>query len=123
MQMHVYYVEGIFKSLDRKKKTCREIYNIQKKTISSKYQDILSKLSDKKSFLIENSQKLSTKINKHGEEWHRKIDAIIQKLKSDLEELDSKVLAALTKQEVEITSTISEITQSILDLKKTIRLQ
>lgn len=109
-QMHVHDVEGILKSLDRKKTSLQRDLQYLEKTISSKYQDILSKLSDKKkSFLIENSQKLSTKINKHGEEWHRKIDTIIQKLKSDLDEMNSKVLAALTKQEVEITRTISDI--------------
>lgn len=93
-------------------------YLEKKKQISYKYHDILSKLSDKKSFFIENSQKLSTKIHKHGKEWHRKIDAIIQKVKYVLDEMDSKGLAALTKEEAEITLTISEITKSIADLKK-----
>lgn len=57
---------------------------------------------------------MSTKTHMHGKEWHRKIDAIIQKLMSVLDEMDSKGLAAITKQEAEITRTIS----SIGDLKK-----
>nr|XP_034329565.1 uncharacterized protein LOC117690198 [Crassostrea gigas] len=87
-------------------------------TIYPKYQEIAFNLSDQKADLNNNSQKLTTAINKHGEDLHREIDNTIQKLKSDLDEMDSKLLAVLNKEEDEISQTISKITQSIDDLKK-----
>lgn len=60
---------------------------------------------------------MTTAINTHEEELHREIDAITQTLRSDLEEMYSKILADLNRHEDEITRTISEITQRIADLK------
>lgn len=65
-----------------------------------------------------NSQNLKTAINRNEEIWRRKIENIFKKLKSEIDEMDLKHLTVLNKWELEIKSTISEIIQSIADLKK-----
>lgn len=49
---------------------------------------------------------------------HREIDSIVKKLKSDVDDMESKDLVVLNKQEIDISHAISEMTKSIADLKK-----
>ncbi|XP_065929718.1 E3 ubiquitin-protein ligase TRIM71-like [Magallana gigas] len=88
------------------------------KSIYPKYQEIASIIPVQKADLNENSKKLTKAIEKHEENLRREIDTIIKKMKSDLDEMDSKHLALLNKHENEIKRTISDIKQSIADLKK-----
>lgn len=86
--------------------------------IYPKYQEIASYNTNQKTNMNENSKKVTSAINKHGEDLHREIDTAVKKLKSELINKNSIHLDVLNKQEEEIYHTISEISRIIIDLKK-----
>nr|XP_034308095.1 tripartite motif-containing protein 72-like [Crassostrea gigas] len=107
----------ITKTMDKKKEIIQKDLQEIEKSIYLKYQEIASINQVQKSALNENSQKLTTEIDKHGEDLHREINTIIRNMKSNVEETDTEHLAVLDKQEDEIKHTISKITQTITELK------
>ncbi|XP_065938875.1 E3 ubiquitin-protein ligase TRIM71-like [Magallana gigas] len=107
----------ITKDINNKKEIIQKDLQELEKSIYPKYQKIASIIPVHKSALNENSQKLTTEIDKHGEELHREINTIIRNMKSNVEEMDTKHLAVLNQQGDEIKHNISEITQTIAELK------
>lgn len=87
------------------------------KSIHPAYKNIAFDISVQKANIVKNSQKLKSAIINHAEDWHREIDSIVNKLKADLDVMDSKYLDDLQKEEDEIKSSISEIIK-IIDYAK-----
>nr|XP_034309655.1 tripartite motif-containing protein 3-like [Crassostrea gigas] len=110
----VYIVDILEKQRSVLQKDLQEL----EKFIFPKYQEIALSIPVQKGTLKTSSQKIASDISKHGEEMHRQIDVIIKNLKSDLDEMDSKYLTTLNKHEDEIKHMLSDIIQTIADLKK-----
>lgn len=110
-------VVDILKFLERKNQTLQAHLEELGKVIYPKYQEIASSFPVQRADLKRNIENLILSINKRGEEWHREIDNIISKLKSDIEKTESQHLTDLKNQENEINHAISEIIQTIGELK------
>lgn len=100
------------KALHTKKEVLRRDFQELEKLIYPKYQEIASAIPIQKADLKKNSQQLTAAINKHGEDLQKEIETIIKKLKSNLDEMDSKHVDLLNKREGEIKQRISDIEQS-----------
>lgn len=73
--------------------------------------------SDRKSNLETHAHALIADINKLGEDWHRKIDKVIERHQSELSKLNANYLITINKHDEGVTQSIYEITDSIQDLK------
>ncbi|XP_048766477.1 uncharacterized protein LOC125673751 [Ostrea edulis] len=86
--------------------------------ICPKYETIASDVKAEKSNLDTRYVKLITAVDQQGDVWHREITAIVNQCKSDIEEMKTEHLAILNNHADEITHSITELKQIILDLKK-----
>lgn len=88
------------------------------KSIFPKYRELASNIPFQKASLSKHSQELAKALDKKGDDLHREIDIIIQKLKSDINEMESKHTIVLDDEEDKISQTISEIEQAIINVHK-----
>lgn len=108
----------LVEAFESKKKSLRKDLQELEKSLYPKYGEITSIITNQKTGLDESSRKLKTAISKHGNDFHRKIDNVVNKLKDDVDEMNSKNLTVLNKLENEITNITSGIEQNVAELKK-----
>lgn len=78
---------------------------------------VSTNISDRKSNLETHADALIADINKQGEDWHRKIDKVIDRHQSELSKLNANYLITINKHDEGVTQSIYEITDSIQDQK------
>ncbi|XP_062587412.1 uncharacterized protein LOC134249069 [Saccostrea cucullata] len=106
------------KKLSSKRKYFEKDLQELEKTIFPIYEEIALDLNSKKENLEKHYGKLTTAVTKQGEDWHREINIIVNKQKSEIDEMKTKHLAALDKQEREIKQITSDVKKNIHDLRK-----
>lgn len=108
----------IFKKFEENKATLKIDIQELENLIYPKFHEILAEFPIQRGDLRKNSKQLKATINKQGRDLHKEIDAIIKKMKADVDYMDSIHLSDLKIWEDEITSTISNIKQKIIDVKE-----
>eukprot|EP00105_Crassostrea_gigas_P035847 XP_019919995.1 PREDICTED: uncharacterized protein LOC105321134 isoform X2 [Crassostrea gigas] len=82
------------------------------------YEEIALDLENQLASLDGGYEKLITEISKQGEQWHREIDIIINKMKTEISEIKVKHRDILQKHLDEIKQTQTLIKKSILAIRK-----
>lgn len=114
---NVHDVVDIFEHFKSKKEVLRTDLQELEKSSCPDYQKMLSDIPAEKAELHANFQKLGKAFDKQGEKLHREIDIIVEKLKCNLDQMETKQLAKLTMHEEEIQRLISKVTQTISYVK------
>uniref|UniRef100_K1QXJ4 B box-type domain-containing protein n=1 Tax=Magallana gigas TaxID=29159 RepID=K1QXJ4_MAGGI len=85
-------------------------------SISPKYEEIALKLEKQLANMDGGYEKITTEISKQGEEWHREIDIIINKMKTEINDIKLKHESILKKYLNEIKQIQSLIKETLIAL-------
>ena len=107
----------VMESFRKQQNILRRDLNELVDSIHHMYKEAASKIQFHKADLKKNSKKLKTALNQQKEIWYREIDNIIFNIQSKFDEMDSRYLAILDKQELEINDKITNISRIVLDIK------
>ena len=88
------------------------------KVIYPRYQEAAFYIPAKRTYVIQHSQNLITALNTQREAIISTIGTIIQKMRSEIEDMDTQHIAAIDKQVEVINLTINKTKQIILDLRR-----
>nr|XP_034305172.1 uncharacterized protein LOC117680476 isoform X3 [Crassostrea gigas]XP_034305173.1 uncharacterized protein LOC117680476 isoform X3 [Crassostrea gigas] len=86
--------------------------------ISPKYEKIVLDLENQLANLDRGYTKLTTAMSRQGEQWHREIDIVINKMKTEISEIKEKHRDILQKHLDEIKQIQSLIKQTLLAIKE-----
>ncbi|XP_052679937.1 uncharacterized protein LOC128160622 [Crassostrea angulata] len=113
---HIFeYVSNVYKTKKENiEKDAEELVNL----ISPTYEEIARDLENQLANLDGGYEKLTTTMSKQGEQWHREIDIVINKIKTEISEIKVKHRDILQKHLDEIKQIQSLIKQTLLAIKE-----
>lgn len=80
----------IWKKMENNKADLHKFLQDLEESILPKYETIASHITYQKANLKKNSRKLKSNVDKHGDEWHKAIDTVIQKYKTDIDKINQR---------------------------------
>ncbi|XP_048748908.2 E3 ubiquitin-protein ligase Midline-1-like [Ostrea edulis] len=89
--------------------------------IYPRYEEMASDIQTEKAEIETNYGELTATAEQEGESLHQEITAIVNRRKSDIQEMKNKHLSTLNKNTDEITQKITELNQIISDLKSILK--
>ncbi|XP_078342038.1 uncharacterized protein LOC144627896 [Crassostrea virginica] len=110
--------EDLLKAMAEKKELIRKDLQELEESIYPKYQEAATNIPVQRADVNKHSQKLTTALDKQGEALHTEIDTIIQGMKSEIDDMDTRHITVIDQQEVAINKTNTDIKKVILDLKR-----
>ncbi|XP_061193418.1 uncharacterized protein LOC133201646 [Saccostrea echinata] len=116
-----HHLSNALQKLNSKRKDLEKELKELEETVYPAYEELALDLNSEKLNLEMHYEKLMTAVEKRGEEWHREIDIIINSQKSEIDDMKTKHLVALIKQEKEVKQITSAVNQSVLNLKKILK--
>ncbi|XP_048742773.2 E3 ubiquitin-protein ligase TRIM71-like [Ostrea edulis] len=108
---------NVLKNLDSMTQRLQQDLEELETRIYPRYNEMSSDFQTEKAQIETNYRKLTTATDQQGEILHQEITAIVNQRKSEIEEMKTKHMAALEKHTGEITHSITELKQIILNLK------
>lgn len=108
----------ILKTYESKMTAIKRDLQELEKFIYPQCQQIASSNPIHQDHLKKDAQKLKSTLENISDELHKEINSITQKLKYDIQEIDAKCLMALNKQGYEKAHIMSDIRETISDLKE-----
>lgn len=90
-------------------------------SIYPRFKGMATFVSSQKTFLWENSENFSTDLEKQREVWYKEVDAIIKRMQTDFDNMNSDNLETIYKQEKKIENTIKEVSLLIQNLRSLLK--
>ncbi|XP_061177617.1 uncharacterized protein LOC133186377 [Saccostrea echinata] len=115
---HSHVIAEILQKLSSKTEDLKKDLKELEKRICPTYEEIILDIKSEKANIEEGYQELTTAVTKQGEDWHRKINNIVNEQKFEINEMKVRHLDALNKQENKIKQITSDVKKRIFDLKK-----
>lgn len=88
------------------------------KSIYPKYEEFVRRIPALTGAPSRNSKVLTSVLNEQKEIWHKEIEHMAKKLQSDIDETESTYQAMLDEQDSDIIRKMSEISYSMVELRK-----
>ena len=110
-------VLDIMENYKNKKQVLESDLKNLESSVYPKYKEAASNIQLQIAGLSKNKEEMTKALKDQGEIWHKEIDAIVYNLQLEFATMDSDCLALLCSQEDEITKHVTEISQTIKELK------